>query len=285
VELEQLTQDLTGALLIVGLTLLSLLVVHIAAKRALVWIRSVQNVRDSRRQQVVTLINIARWIMGIALVTAAILMLLSTFGIDIGPFLASIGIVGLAVTLGVQTLLKDLIGGLLLIVENQYAVDDVIQVGEVSGKVERITLRTTHVRALNGDLCIIPNGEIRVLANQTRDWSRVSVDLGIAYEEDLDRALRILAKSVNAFGKEAALANYLLEPPTVLGVTSLGESVANVRVAVKTQPGRQWEVGRELRRFLIAACERERISLPYPRQEVWLHSLEGERIPVAGEQA
>jgi small conductance mechanosensitive channel len=112
-------------------------------------------------------------------------------------------------------------------------------VGEVSGTVERITLRTTHVRAVNGDLCIIPNGEIRALANQTRDWSRVSVDLGIAYEEDLDRALRILTESVDAFGQEAALAHYLLEPPVVLGVTSLRESVASVRVAVKTQPGRQ----------------------------------------------
>lgn len=275
-ELEELTQDATAALLIVGLTLLCLLVVHIAAKRALSWIRSVENLRDVRRQQVVTLINIVQWTMGISLVTAAILMLLSTFGIDIGPFLASIGLAGLAVTLSAQTLLKDLIGGLLLIVENQYAVDDFIQVGQVTGKVERITLRTTHVRALNGDLCIIPNGEIRVLANQTRDWSRVSVDLGIAYEEDLDRALRTLGRSVEAFGQEPPLARDLLEPPAVLGVASLGESVANVRVVVKTQPGRQWEVGRELRRFLIAACEREGIALPYPRQEVWLHAVGGD---------
>jgi small conductance mechanosensitive channel len=176
-------------------------------------------------------------------------------------------------------LIKDLIGGLLLIAENQYAVDDVIQVGDVSGAVERITLRTTYVRALNGDLWTVPNGEIRVLANQTRDWSRVSVDLGIGYEEDLDRALRILEESIDTFGKEAALARYLLEPPAVLGVTSLGESGANVRVAVKTQPGRQREVGRELRRFLIAACEREKISLPYPRQEVWLHPVGDERTP------
>ena len=208
-ELERLAQAPASGLLIVGLTLLCVLFVHLVARRALGWIGSVQNIRDPRRQQVVTLINIVRWSIDIALVTAAVLMLLSTFGIDIGPFLASVGIAGLAVTLGAQTLIKDLIGGLLLIVENQYAVGDVIQVGEVAGTVERITLRTTHVRALNGDLCIIPNGEIRVLANQTRDWSRVSVDLGRAFEEDLDRALRILEESVGAFAKDTALASYL----------------------------------------------------------------------------
>jgi small conductance mechanosensitive channel len=155
-EFEQLTQDLASALLIVGLTLLCLLVVHMAAKRALGWIRSVQEIRDARRQQVVTLITIVRWTLDIALVTTAMLMLLSALGIDIGPFLASAGIAGLAVTLGAQTLIKDLIGGLLLIVENQYAVEDVIQVGDVSGTVERITLRTTHVRALNGICGLCP---------------------------------------------------------------------------------------------------------------------------------
>jgi small conductance mechanosensitive channel len=278
-ELDQLAGDLTSALLVVGLTLLGVLVVHVAARYALGWIGSVKTIRDARRQQVVTLITVVRWILDFVLAITAILMLLSTFGIDIGPFLASVGIAGLAVTLGAQTLIKDLIGGLLLIVENQYAVDDFIQLDTVRGKVERITLRLTYVRALNGDLYIVPNGEVRILANQTRDWSRVSVDLGIAYEEDLDRALRILEESIKAFANDTAIAHDLLEPPTVLGVTSLGESAANVRVAVKTQPGKQWEVGRELRRFLIAACEREGIGLPYPRQEVWLHPVGDERTP------
>lgn len=114
----------------------------------------------------------------------------------------------------------------------------------MSGWVERITLRATYVRALNGDLCTVPNGEVRVLANRTRDWSRVLVDLGVAYEEDLDRVLRILEESAEAFAEDPALAPYLLEPSAVLGVASLGTSAAQVRVAVKTQPGKQWEVGR-----------------------------------------
>ncbi len=245
--------------------------------------RGVKRVREARRQQLVTLILIVQWTLVVLLVGSAVLMLLGTFGIDITPLLASMGVAGLAVSLGAQSLIKDLIGGLLVIVENQYAVDDFIQVGNVSGWVERITLRATYVRAPNGDLCIVPNGEVRVLANRTRDWSRVLVDLGVAYEEDLDRALRILEESAEAFAEDSGLAPYLLEPPAVLGVASLGDSAAQVRVAVKTQPGKQWEVGRQLRKFLLAACEREGISLPYPRQEVWLHPLGEERAPVSGD--
>lgn len=282
-ELEGLTRDLVNGLLIVGLTLLGLVAVHLAEKRVLVWVKSVENIRDARRQQLVTLVLIVRWVLDIALVASAVLMLLSTFGIDITPLLASVGVAGLAVSLGAQSLIKDLIGGLLVIVENQYAVDEFIQVGSVSGWVERITLRATYVRALNGDLCTVPNGEVRVLANRTRDWSRVLVDLGVAYEEDLDRVLRILEENVQAFAEDPALAPYLLEPPAVLGVASLGTSAAQVRVAVKTQPGKQWEVGRQLRKFLLAACEREGISLPYPRQEVWLHPFGEGGAPVASE--
>ena len=101
---------------------------------------------------------------------------MSTIGIDITPFLAGLGVAGLAVSLAAQTLIKDLIGGLLLIIENQYALGETIQVGNVSGTVEQITLRTTYVRAANGDLCIVPNGEIRVLINQTRSPSGTDLD-------------------------------------------------------------------------------------------------------------
>jgi small conductance mechanosensitive channel len=208
------------------------------------------------------------------IVAVALMMLLSTFGVDITPLLASAGVAGLAVSLGAQSLIKDFIGGLLVLVENQYAVGDFIQVGNASGFVEQITLRATHVRALNGDLYVVPNGEVRIVANQTRAWSRVMVDLGVAYEEDLERALRILEGAASAFAQLPTVAAELLEPPQVLGVAGLGDSAVTVRIAVKTQPGQQWLVGRELRKFLLATCEQEQVSLPYPRQEVWVHTAE-----------
>jgi small-conductance mechanosensitive channel len=270
-----MTQDnqgflLVSSVLIVALTALGLIAVHLLGRRVLLWARSLKRVPEARRQQLVTLIQIIRWVLDVLLVTLAVMMLLSTYGINITPLLASVGVAGLAISLGAQTLIKDLIGGLLVILENQYAVGDFIQVGNVSGEVEQITLRATRVRALNGDLCIVPNGEVRILANQTKGWSRVMVDLGVAYEQDLDWVLRILAESVESFSQDPTFGPSLLEPPRVTGVVSLGDSAANVRVAVKTQPGKQWEVGRQLRQFLLTACEREGISLPYPRQEVWV---------------
>ncbi len=265
------TYILNGGL-IVGLAAVGLIAVHVLARRILAWVRAMPHFREARRQQLLTLVQAAQWIVSVLLAVSALLMLLSEFGVDITPLLASVGVAGLAVSLGAQTLIKDVIGGILVLLENQYAVGEFITVGAVSGQVERITLRSTQLRALNGDLCIVPNGEVRVLVNQTRDWSRVAVDLGVAYEEDLDRALGILEQSAADFARDPVSGPDLLEPPQVLGVNSLGDSAAMVRIAVKTQPGKQWVVGRALRRFLLATCEREGVSLPYPRQEVWVRT-------------
>jgi small-conductance mechanosensitive channel len=273
---EDLTHLLASSALIVALTALGLVAVHLLSRRAIAWAGVVRGIRESRRQQLVTLTHIIQWTVVVLLVGSAILMLLGTFGIDITPLLASVGVAGLAVSLGAQSLIKDLIGGVLIIVENQYAVGDVITVGAASGEVERITLRTTQFRARNGDLHIVPNGEVRVLTNQTRDWSRAVVEVGVAYEEDLEHALEVLKASGEAFAQTPAFRESLLEPPKVLGPMSLGDSAVILRVEVKTEPGNQWEIGRELRKFVLAACEREGLVLPYPRQEVWVRSPERE---------
>ena len=129
----------------------------------------------------ITFVQILRWGADVLIVGSAPLMLLSTFGVDITPLLASVGVAGLAVSLGTQSLIKDLIGGFLILMENQYAVGDSIQVGNVSGNVERITLRATYVRDINGYLHIVPNGEVHIVANQTKGWSRALVDVGVAW--------------------------------------------------------------------------------------------------------
>jgi small-conductance mechanosensitive channel len=269
---ENLAHLLASSALIVALTALGLVAVHLLSRRAIAWAGVVRGIRESRRQQLVTLTHIVQWTVVVLLLGSAVLMLLGTFGIDITPLLASVGVAGLAISLGAQSLIKDLIGGVLIIVENQYAVGDVITVGSASGEVERITLRTTQLRARNGDLHIVPNGEVRVLANQTKGWSRAVLEVGVAYEEDLEHALDVLRASGEAFAQMPAFGESLLEPPQVLGPMSLGDSAVILRVEVKTQPGKQWEIGRELRKFVLAACEREGVSLPYPRQEVWLRS-------------
>jgi small-conductance mechanosensitive channel len=271
---ENLTHLLASMVLIVVLTALGLIAVHLASRRAQASTQALTRVRVARRQQLVTLIHIVQWTLVVLLLGSAVLMLLGTFGVDITPILASAGVAGLAISLGAQSLIKDLIGGVLIIIENQYAVGDYITVGSASGEVERITLRTTQVRARSGDLHIVPNGEVRILANQTKGWSRAVVEVGVAYEEDLERALNVLRASGEAFAQDPAFGKSLLEPPQVMGPMSLGDAAVILRVEVKTEPGKQWEIGRELRRCILADCEREGVSLPYPRQEVWVHGLE-----------
>jgi small conductance mechanosensitive channel len=273
---ENLTHLLASAALIVVLMALGLLAVHLVGRRALAWAKDLRRVRSARRQQLVTLINIIQWVVVVLLVGSTVLMLLGTFGVDITPLLASVGVAGLAVSLGAQSLIKDLIGGVLIILENQYAVGDFITVGGVSGAVERITLRTTQLRARDGELHIVPNGEVRILTNETKDWSRAVVEVGVAYEEDLERALDVLRSSGEAFAKDSVVGRSLLEPPQVMGPMSLGDAAVILRVEVKTEPGKQWEIGRELRRRILADCERQGVSLPYPRQEVWVRDLETE---------
>jgi small-conductance mechanosensitive channel len=270
--MENWVSTLVNSGLIVGAAALGVIALHLLARRVLAWMRGVDHIPEARRQQLTTLLQATQWIINVLVVVSALLMLLSELGLNIAPLLASVGVAGLAVSLGAQTFIKDVVGGILILLENQYAVGDSIAVGNVWGRVERITLRTTQVRALNGDLYFVPNGEVRVLANMTRDWSRVLVDLGIAYEEDLDRALGILSESAAAFGRDPAFEPDLLEAPQVLGVNSLGDSAAIVRVAVKTRPGQQWTTGRALRKYLLAACEREGVNLPYPRQEILLRT-------------
>lgn len=269
---NELVRLLASAVLIVALTALGLYVVRLVRKRLLAWTTVVDAVRDPRRKQLTTIIQLLHWIVVVALVLSAVLTLLATFGIDITPLLASAGVAALAVSLGAQTVIKDFIGGLLIILENQYAVGDFISVAGIEGRVEHITLRATQVRGLNGDLHVVPNGEVRVLTNQTRDWSRVMLDVGVAYEEEMDRALSVLEAASEAFAQDPAFAPDVLEPPEVLGPVGLGDSAVNIRIAVKISPGKQWEIGRALRKAVLAACEREGVELPYPRQEVWVRT-------------
>jgi small-conductance mechanosensitive channel len=272
--LDGVTSPLVSGGLIAGLTVVGLAVVQFLGRRALRFAHSIQNIREARRQQLVTLIQILEWGASLLIAGSALLMLLSTFGVDITPLLASAGIAGLAVSLGAQSLIKDLIGGFLILVENQYAVGDSIQLKDVSGQVERITLRTTYVRDINGDLYVVPNGEVRVVANKTKGWSRALVDVGVAYEEDQDRVLSVLEEIAETLANDPTFGPRLLGPPQVMGPLSLGDWAITVRVMVKTQPGKQWEVARELRKRINATFAQEGIAMPYPRQEVLVRGLE-----------
>ncbi len=228
---------------------------------------------EDEAQRARTLARVIRSTTLVAIVIVAGLMVLVELGLDITPLIAGAGVVGVALGLGAQTLIRDIIGGFFILLEDQFAVGDAIQVGNIAGGVEKMTLRATFLRDLEGTLHVIPNGEMRIVSNLTKDWSRVVVNVGVAYEEDIGRVVAALERIGQALYQVEELAPLILEDPTVTGVEALGDWAVTVRIMVKTKPGRQWEVARELRRRIKETFEREGIEMPYPRQEMLMRSL------------
>jgi len=193
------------------------------------------------------------------------LMVLNLF-IAIAPLLAGVGVAGLAVSFGAQSLVKDVISGFFILMENQFAVDDIVTVNGIGGRVERMTLRVVMLRDLNGILHIIPNGSIQVVSNRTRGFSRAVLDIGVAYHENVDRVIEVLKDIHRTFWSDSKWRPVLGEEPTVLGVDELAENSVNIRVSATTQPGKQFEVGRELRRRIKNRFDQEGITIPFPQR-------------------
>ncbi|MCM8746072.1 mechanosensitive ion channel family protein [Thermomicrobium sp. CFH 73360] len=193
------------------------------------------------------------------------LTVLALYGVPIGPLLASAGVAGLAIGLGAQTLIRDIIGGIFIVLEDQFHVGDVITVNNLSGQVEALTLRYTALRTLDGAYVVIPNGEIRIVQNLSRDWARAVIDVALTPEEDVDRVVAVLQSLLANLPSDPELGPLVLEPGEVFGVEAIGPQQATVRLAVKTRPLEQWRVARELRRRILVALREAGVSAPYPR--------------------
>jgi small conductance mechanosensitive channel len=192
------------------------------------------------------------------------LMILDRLGINTGPLLASAGVVGLAIGFGAQSLVRDLVTGFFILAEGQYGVGDVIEINSgsgVTGTVERITLRTTCLRAVSGDAHIVPNGQIQRVRNMSKEWARAIVDVVLTYDADLPVAFDALAHAGAELRADETLAPFLLEDPEVWGVEELGDKV-RVRMVAKTLPLKQWAVARELRRLVYEHLQARDVALP-----------------------
>jgi small conductance mechanosensitive channel len=194
----------------------------------------------------------------------ATLMVLREFNVDITPILTGAGIVGLAVGFGAQTLVKDVISGFFIILENQVRVGDVANIDGTGGAVERITLRTIVLRDLAGTVHVIPNGSIQRLSNLTKDFSYYVVDIGVAYKEDTDRVVEVMRAVVDGMLQEQRFAVSMLSALEVIGVDRFSESSVDIKVRIKTVPLKQWEVGREFLRRVKKAFDAEGIEIPFP---------------------
>ena len=208
----------------------------------------------------------------VIIIGTATMMILTEMGVAITPVLASVGFVGLAFGLGAQTLVKDMIAGLFILIEDQYTVGDVAEIGGITGTVEHMTLRATELRDLYGTVHVIPNGEIRIVANKSRDWSRAIVDVNVTYDEDVDTAVQTLQEIGEAMAQDETMAPLLQEPAMVTGVEGLENWSVRLRIMVKTLPNAQWEVQRYLRRQIRLIFAEKGLELAFPRQDLRLIS-------------
>lgn len=194
-----------------------------------------------------------------ALLTLAVFLTLNQF-FNLTALLSWAAVLGLAISFGTQSLVKDYFAGFFILLENQFVVGDSITAAGKSGIVERLTLRTVRLRDIEGTVHIIPNGQITTLSNKTRGWSRAVVDIGVSYDNNIDRVIAVLQEEADAFNADAAWAARFDAPPDVLGVESFGDTGVTVRILLRTKPGAQSAVAREFRRRVLIGLEREGIK-------------------------
>jgi small conductance mechanosensitive channel len=209
----------------------------------------------------------------IVVLFVAAFMVLSELEINIAPILAGAGVVGIAIGFGAQGLIKDLLAGLFIILENQYRVGDVVRIADVAGLVEDINLRRTILRDLDGIVHIVPNGEIRVASNFTKEWSRVNLNVSVAYGEDLDHVISVINRVGKELAEDSEWALLILKAPQVLRVDDLGASGIDIKILGDTKPIRQWDVMGELRKRLKKAFDEEGIEIPWPHTKVYFGNL------------
>lgn len=212
--------------------------------------------------------------------TFATLMVLGEIGINLGPLVAGAGIGGIALGFGSQSIVRDFLSGLFMLIEDQYGVGDVIDVGDAIGTVEDVSLRSTTIRDYKGTVWHIPNGEIARVANYSQLWSRAIIDIEVAYDSDLRTAMGVIQRVANEIWQDPEWGgDELIEEPHVFGVQSLGASGIALRVGVKTEPSVQWGVERELRLRLKEAFDEAGIEIPFPQQTVWFRNQGDHPLP------
>jgi len=220
----------------------------------------------------------------VIIVLATLLTLMPLAGISIGPLLAGVGILGLAVGFGAQSLVKDVISGLFILLDDQYSKGDVVSVGGVTGLVEDVGLRRTVLRDLDGIVHYIPNGEIGVASNFTQEYSRINLNVGVSYSEDLDHVMQVIDRVGEEMAADPKWGQSLITPPKALRVDNLGDSGIDIKVVGDTKPIKQWEVMGELRKRLKKAFDDEGIEIPYPHRVIVTRGAKATDLPEAREK-
>ncbi len=215
-----------------------------------------------------TLIRIFNGAVRIVIIILAIMMILQETGLKIGPLIAGAGIAGLALGFGGQYLIRDIISGMFIILENQYRIGDIININDTGGLVEDISLRKTTLRDIDGIVHHIPHGEIKIVSNLSKNFARVNLDIGVSYSADLDHVIRVINKTGEELAKDPAFKDSIISPPQFLRVNDFADSSVVLKILGDTKPLKQWEVTGELRKRLKIAFDREGIEIPFPQRVV-----------------
>ncbi|WP_102347703.1 mechanosensitive ion channel family protein [Bacillus sp. Marseille-P3661] len=251
------------ALKVIGIFLAFIIVKAIGKKLLERTFNKLSNRKDISEGRALTLQRLAENIFSYVLIFILVATLFSIFGLSVASLIAGAGIVGLAVGFGAQGLVSDVVTGFFLLLEKQIDVNDYVTVGSIDGVVEVVGLRTTQIRSFDGTLNFIPNRDITSVRNHSRGNMRALVDIGIAYDVNIDQAIEVMQAACDRVAAESSV---IAEGPSVIGVQALGSSDVVLRVIAKTQNGEQWGVERELRKTIKEAFDANGIEIPFPHQ-------------------
>ena len=225
--------------------------------------------REEREDRANTLMGVVHNAASLAIIVGGILMVCDEVGIAVAPLMGGAAVLGLAVAFGAQNLIRDYFYGFVILLENQYKINDVIKIGETSGQVERITLRITVLRDLEGRVHFIPNGKIDAVTNMTHGWSRALFEIGVAYKEDADYVMGVLLELARELRADTEFGPLILDEPEMLGVDGFGDSAIKIKFILKTRPLKQWKVKRELLRRIKRRFDELGIEIPFPHRTVY----------------
>lgn len=271
---EWVISELPGIIIIVLLLLVLFRIVSYSLKRLKRTLigraqKSEKGDAGEIEKRINTLVGIVKGAIKIVLWVIFLMIILKKFGVDIGPILASAGIIGVAIGFGSQELVRDFISGFFILLENQVRTGDVAVINGTGGLVEKIELRTITLRDFSGVVHIFQNGKINTLSNMTKEWSAMVFDIGVAYKENVDTVMEVMREVGDSMQNDEKFKDDILEPIEIFGLDQFGNSALVIKARIKTRPIQQWTIGREYRKRLKIAFDERNIEIPFPHTTIY----------------
>jgi small conductance mechanosensitive channel len=274
--LQNLKDNWINIAIILAVLILIIIIVKIISRRVRKLVE--KKISDDRiiiKKRTFTFTSVVSNLIIVIAVVAAALIIAEEIGINVTPLLAGAGVAGVVIGFGAQSLIKDLINGVFILLEQWFQVGDIITIGDTSGTVERLNLRTTVIRDIEGTVHYIPNGEITKLSNRTQLWSRAVVEVGVHYSEDTDRVVKVLEDVFDDLVNDKNYKKVILERPEILGdggISELGDSAVVFKMICKVKSGKQWTIARQMRKRIKDKFDKMGIEIPYPCTNVYMRN-------------